>query len=130
MTSAWPVQVTDVHLSQSDVKRFHRFMDFVNHTIPQLIPHLVLLTGDITDGRRSFSFEPRGQVQAEWEMYRTALRGALDTAAYLPWLDNRGNHDAFAVTHFGADGDLYPSYRGHAGERDSDAEYEFTLRTR
>lgn len=51
--------------------------------------------GDITDANKPLLAALRGQNVEEWDMYRAALS---DSAANdIPWLDVRGNHDAFNV---------------------------------
>ena len=118
----WFVQVSDTHLSVFDEGRNQRFHTFINQHLPVIQPELVLVTGDITDankGRKDLT-ERRGQNVEEWSRYKEEvspiqtkkLRGStklnedmssegIPTAPinnmYIPWLDIRGNHDAFNV---------------------------------
>ncbi len=72
-----------------------------------------MCAGDITDALRPL-FQPRGQNAAEWAAYTRVLRGARDAGVLpttVPWLDIRGNHDAFNVPWLGHRNDFFHTSR-------------------
>ncbi len=59
-------------------------------------------SGDITDAKMPlFDLSARGQIDAEWQAYSHALSDAAQLIGKMPWLDVRGNHDAFNVPYYG-----------------------------
>lgn len=84
------------------------FNSLLQDSLPVIDPAFVVCTGDITDANKGLTPDRRGQNEEEWESYRTALRGAgVDGPGGLPWLDVRGNHDAFNVPTYAADQNLF-----------------------
>ena len=109
----WFVQVSDIHISRYYPDREARFGAFL-HSLHRVQPRLVLESGDIADSKTDVSLDRRAQSEAEWRAYHSALRGFHPIASgRLPWLDIRGNHDAFNVPFIGGDKDLYSKYRWH-----------------
>lgn len=91
----WFVQISDVHLSWiNDPKRKSELIEFCKDTIPYLKLPILILTGDITDGRTGL---PLGSdsYQAEWKMYNEVLEKCHEYNPNLKWLDVRGNHGKF-----------------------------------
>lgn len=93
----WFLQVTDLHLSnRGHFDREDDFKEFAKTYIDIIKPHVVLITGDITDGRIPNSTFGTAQQLDEWMAYSNAISksGALNKTV---WLDIRGNHDNFNV---------------------------------
>lgn len=93
----WFLQVSDLHISnRGHYDRITDFEDFTNRYVDIFKPSAVLVTGDITDGRKLNSTFGSGPQLEEWQAYSKAVRdsGADKKTA---WLDIRGNHDNFNV---------------------------------
>lgn len=93
----WFLQVTDLHLSvRGDFDRETDFAEFAKTYVDIFKPDAVLVTGDLTDGRKINTTFGTGPQKEEWVAYSKAIResGTLDKTA---WLDIRGNHDNFNV---------------------------------
>lgn len=121
----WFVQVSDLHLSVHDPPRGAKLRRFVQTTLPMLNPAFVLVTGDVTDAKQAVAAPsfvgndaPRGQVDAEWREYRDVLRlrgggGGRDEQHGVampmrtPWLEVRGNHDAFNVASYASESNAF-----------------------
>ena len=105
-------QISDIHLSKFDAVREERFRDFLR-SLEVVQPSLVVETGDVTDAVPGINFQRRGQVDVEWQAYAAALQDAKHILDTVPWLDIRGNHDAFNVPTFGHVNDLFVKHRWH-----------------
>lgn len=93
----WFLQVTDLHLSnRGDFGRQTDFNEFAKNYVDIIQPDVVLVTGDITDGRIPNTTLGTTQQLDEWLAYSGAVSrsGALEKTT---WLDIRGNHDNFNV---------------------------------
>lgn len=95
----WFLQVTDLHLSnRGHFDREKDFAEFAEKYVNIIKPDVVLVTGDITDGRKPNSSLGTGQQLDEWQAYSNAITKANATWSHKPvWLDIRGNHDNFNV---------------------------------
>lgn len=96
----WFLQVTDLHIStlghhdrEKDLEEFaQKYVDIIK-------PDVVLVTGDITDGRVPNTTFGTGPQLDEWVAYngaitRTNVRERIKGGG---WLDIKGNHDNFNV---------------------------------
>lgn len=93
----WFLQVTDLHLSnRGNFERQTDFNEFAKTYVDIIQPDVVLVTGDITDGRIPNTTFGTAQQLDEWMAYSGAVSrsGALSKTH---WLDIRGNHDNFNV---------------------------------
>lgn len=93
----WFLQVTDLHLSnRGHFGRERDFNEFAKSYVDIIKPDVVLVTGDITDGRIPNSTLGTAPQLDEWLAYENAVKksGALNKTV---WLDIRGNHDNFNV---------------------------------
>ncbi|KAG9509324.1 Neprilysin-2 [Fragariocoptes setiger] len=91
----WFLQVTDIHISRLGHKsRKTDLLQFATEYVSTIKPSVVLVTGDITDGRTRFS--ETGQQLEEWQAYQDVITksNVLNRTA---WLDIRGNHDNLNV---------------------------------
>lgn len=98
----------------------------------ETVDPILRFAGDITDARQN-PMSPRGQHAAEWDSYSSLLRGArksLILPTHLPWLDIRGNHDAFNVPFLGHPKDYFqPSRLSAALQADNDTHYLYDVNT-
>lgn len=93
----WFLQVTDLHISnRGNFDRVEDFKEFARSYVDIIKPDVVLVTGDITDGRVPNTTLDTGPQLKEWLDYEGAVKnsGALEKTK---WLDIRGNHDNFNV---------------------------------
>lgn len=95
----WFLQVTDLHISnRGHFDREKDFAEFAEKYVNSIKPDVVLVTGDITDGRMPNSSLGTGQQLDEWQAYSNDIAKANLTWSTKPvWLDVRGNHDNFNV---------------------------------
>lgn len=97
----WFLQVTDLHLSS--IGHFDRetdFAEFAKKYVDIIRPDVVLVTGDITDGREPNTTFGTGPQEKEWVAYHEAISHSKTpdgTNLDKFWLDIRGNHDNFNV---------------------------------
>lgn len=93
----WFLQITDIHISnRGHHDREKDLQDFARNYVDFVKPDVVLVTGDITDGRKPNTTFDSGPQLDEWQAYSKAVieSGALEKTN---WLDVRGNHDNFNV---------------------------------
>ncbi|CAK8692719.1 transmembrane protein 62-like [Clavelina lepadiformis] len=110
----WFVQVSDIHISKFlDPKRGPDFAKFCSETLGTIHPELVLVTGDLTDAKEKDRIGSQ-QYLKEWETYNKILRETNVTQMF-PWLDIRGNHDAFDVMSRKDPDNYYMKYSGDKG---------------
>ena len=106
----WFLQVTDLHLSnRGDFDRATDLKEFAKNYVDIIRPGVVLVTGDITDGRKPNTTFDTGPQLDEWLAYNKAVTesGALGKTK---WLDVRGNHDNFNVYRPNDPNTLYRRY--------------------
>lgn len=93
----WFLQVTDLHLSnRGHFERVEDFNEFAKSYVDIIKPDVVLVTGDITDGRIPNSTLGTAPQLDEWLAYENAVKKS-DALSKTVWLDIRGNHDNFNV---------------------------------
>ncbi|TKY65327.1 putative metallophosphoesterase [Spatholobus suberectus] len=107
----WAVQLSDLHFS---VHHPNRALDFAKHVGPALSvinPALVLITGDLTDGK-SKDLLTMKQNEEEWVEYRNILDTVIERSGLHKSLffDLRGNHDSFGVPVVGGSSDFFSKY--------------------
>ncbi|KAA0198519.1 Transmembrane protein 62 [Fasciolopsis buskii] len=92
----WFMQITDIHLSIFRApSRATDFQHFCSEIVANIRPDLVLVSGDLTDGKTENMLGSR-QYLEEWNTYSRILNESNVLNA-TRWLDIRGNHDAFNV---------------------------------
>lgn len=108
----WFLQVTDLHLSvKNQTQREKDFNDFARNYVELIKPDVVLVTGDITDGRKPNTLLGSGQQLEEWMAYSNAIaRSNEHNKNTTVWLDIRGNHDNFNVYRPKDPNNLYRKY--------------------
>lgn len=91
----WAAQVTDLHISQfrGRPERSKGLSSLCSFLKRRVRPSVALLTGDIVDAK-DYKLFGSTQYKEEWEEYAEAMR---ECSPDFPWLDIRGNHDAFDV---------------------------------
>ncbi|KAL0317558.1 UNVERIFIED_CONTAM: putative metallophosphoesterase [Sesamum angustifolium] len=107
----WVVQLSDLHFSVHHPERALEFQEIVGFALSFIKPSLVLLTGDLTDGK-SKDLLIMKQDEDEWIEYQKVMqdvvqRSGLDRSAFY---DIRGNHDNFGVPVVGGSYDFYSKY--------------------
>ncbi|KAL6132398.1 hypothetical protein ACLB2K_064641 [Fragaria x ananassa] len=107
----WVVQLSDLHFSVHHPDRATDFTSLVGPALSMINPSLVLITGDLTDGKSKDLLTTK-QNEEEWVEYRTAMdnvikRSGLDKTAFF---DLRGNHDNFGVPAVGGAFDFFSKY--------------------
>ncbi|KAF5454923.1 hypothetical protein F2P56_024552, partial [Juglans regia] len=107
----WVVQLSDLHFSVHHPERALDFKNVVGPVLSVIKPSLVLITGDLTDGK-SKDLLTMKQNEEEWVEYRNImevviLRSGLDKSIFF---DVRGNHDNFAVPTVGGAFDFFSKY--------------------
>lgn len=108
---AWVVQLSDLHFSVHHPERARDFVEMVGPTLSLIKPFLVLITGDLTDGK-SKDLLTMKQDENEWIEYRNVMdevieRSGLDKSIFY---DLRGNHDNFGVPAIGSSFDFFSKY--------------------
>ncbi|OEL16685.1 putative metallophosphoesterase [Dichanthelium oligosanthes] len=104
----WAVQLSDLHLSVFHPDRAADFRRHVGDALAIVNPALVLITGDLTDGKSKDLLSSR-QEKLEWIEYERVI----DDVAYKSGLDKeifydlRGNHDSYGVPEVGGMFDFY-----------------------
>ncbi|KAI4304177.1 hypothetical protein MLD38_039726 [Melastoma candidum] len=107
----WVVQLSDLHFSVHHPDRARDFASHAKRALSIIKPSLVLITGDLTDGK-SEDLLTMKQDEAEWIEYRdviddVASRSGIDRSLFY---DVRGNHDSFGVPIRGGPLDYYAKY--------------------
>ncbi|KAL3000687.1 hypothetical protein AAZX31_09G227100 [Glycine max] len=107
----WVVQLSDLHFSVHHPNRALDFAKLVGPALSVINPSLVLITGDLTDGK-SKDLLTMKQNEDEWVEYRTVLdtvikRSRLHKSLFF---DLRGNHDSFGVPVVGGSFDFFSKY--------------------
>lgn len=114
----WVVQLSDLHFSVHHPDRALDFKTLVGPALSMINPSLVLITGDLTDGK-SKDLLTMKQNEDEWVEYKNVMddvvkRSGLDKNIFY---DLRGNHDNFGVPLVGGSFDFFSKYsiNGHLG---------------
>lgn len=107
----WVVQLSDLHFSVHHPDRARDFARYVAPALSLINPSLVLITGDLTDGK-SEDLLTMKQSEEEWVEYRDVMddvvrRSGIDESLFY---DLRGNHDSFGVPVRGGPLDFYAEY--------------------
>ncbi|CAL0303279.1 unnamed protein product [Lupinus luteus] len=118
----WVVQLSDIHFSVHHPDRAHDFDKYVGPALKTINPSLILITGDLTDGK-SKDLLTMKQNEDEWVEYRDVMdsvieRSGLDKSLFF---DLRGNHDNFGVPVVGGSLDFFSKYsiNGQLGRSES-----------
>ncbi|KAL5565817.1 hypothetical protein UlMin_028981 [Ulmus minor] len=107
----WVVQLSDLHFSVHQPDRAFDFKKLVGPALSMINPSLVLITGDLTDGK-SKDLLTMKQNEEEWLEYQNVMedvvkRSRLDKNIFF---DLRGNHDNFGVPVVGGSFDFFSKY--------------------
>ncbi|XP_027353110.1 putative metallophosphoesterase At3g03305 [Abrus precatorius] len=107
----WVVQLSDLHFSVHHPNRALDFTDHVGPTLSIINPSLVLITGDLTDGK-SKDLLTMKQHEDEWVEYRDVMDAVIERSGVHKSLffDLRGNHDSFGVPVIGGAFDFFSKY--------------------
>ncbi|XP_062207741.1 putative metallophosphoesterase At3g03305 [Phragmites australis] len=114
----WAVQLSDLHFSVHHPERAYDFRRYVGPALAMVNPSLVLITGDLTDGK-SKDLLTMKQNEVEWMEYKSTIKDIIETSQ-LPrriFYDLRGNHDSFGVPTSGGVYDFYQKYSINANLR-------------
>ncbi|XP_019059692.1 PREDICTED: putative metallophosphoesterase At3g03305 [Tarenaya hassleriana] len=116
----WVVQLSDLHFSVHHPDRALDFKNIVGPALSLINPSLVLITGDLTDGK-SKDLLTMKQNEDEWLEYENVInevvkRSGLNKSIFY---DLRGNHDNFGVPAVGSSVDFFSKYsiNGQIGRR-------------
>ncbi|KAJ2851882.1 hypothetical protein GGI22_005226, partial [Coemansia erecta] len=109
--------LTFVHASDVHISKFYpkgglvHFQHFLHTAVPLISPRLVVVTGDLTDGKDKHKLVSLQQIE-EWEAYQRALGSAKVTAKFNGtfYRDQRGNHDCFNMFGFESPANMYRTY--------------------
>ncbi|XP_066313053.1 putative metallophosphoesterase At3g03305 [Miscanthus floridulus] len=107
----WVAQLSDLHFSVHHPERAYDFRRYVGPALAMVNPDLVLITGDLTDGK-SKDLLTMKQNKVEWVEYERTMKEIIESSK-LPrriFYDLRGNHDSFGVPASGDDCDFYNKY--------------------
>lgn len=107
----WVAQLSDLHFSVHHPERAYDFRRYVGPALAMVNPALVLITGDLTDGK-SKDLLTMKQNEVEWIEYKSTMKDVIESST-LPrriFYDLRGNHDSFGVPASGGDYDFYQKY--------------------
>ncbi|TKV96973.1 hypothetical protein SEVIR_9G465600v4 [Setaria viridis] len=107
---AWVVQVSDLHISAYSTERAAD-LALLGTALRAIRPHLLLVTGDITDAKNQQRTTSR-QDEYEWVTYKKTIdaivrRGGIDKSRIF---DIRGNHDTYGVPYRGVKLDFFSTY--------------------
>ncbi|KAL6907531.1 hypothetical protein ACP4OV_002570 [Aristida adscensionis] len=108
---AWVVQVSDLHISAYHPERAADLARHLGGALRAIRPHLLLVTGDITDAKNRRRTTSR-QDEYEWLTYKKTIdaivrRGGIDKSRIF---DIRGNHDTYGVPRRGGKLDFFSTY--------------------
>ncbi|CAL4938620.1 unnamed protein product [Urochloa decumbens] len=107
---AWVVQVSDLHISAYSPERAAD-LALLGTALRAIRPHLLLVTGDITDAKNRQRTTSR-QDEYEWVTYKKTIdaiagSGGIDKSRIF---DIRGNHDTYGVPYRGGKLDFFSTY--------------------
>ncbi|KAF7041968.1 hypothetical protein CFC21_051679 [Triticum aestivum] len=108
---AWVVQVSDLHISAYHPDRAADLASLLGTALRTIRPHLLLVSGDITDAKNSKRTTSR-QDADEWITYKKTIdaivaKGGIDKRRIF---DIRGNHDTYGVPYRGSELDFFSTY--------------------
>ncbi|KZV37347.1 metallophosphoesterase-like, partial [Dorcoceras hygrometricum] len=107
----WVVQLSDLHFSVHHPDRARDFRKIVGPALSFIKPALVLITGDLTDGK-SKDLVVMKQDEEEWIEYQNVMREVVKRSGLneSSFYDVRGNHDNFGVPSIGGSYDFFSKY--------------------
>ncbi|KAJ4871358.1 putative metallophosphoesterase [Raphanus sativus] len=107
----WVVQLSDLHFSVHHPERAIDFRDTVAPALSLINPSLVLITGDLTDGK-SEDLLTMKQNEQEWLEYSSVMRDVVKRSGLNKTIfyDLRGNHDNFGVPSLASSVDFFSKY--------------------
>ncbi|KAJ7965252.1 Metallophosphoesterase domain-containing protein [Quillaja saponaria] len=107
----WVVQLSDLHFSIHHPDRAIDFNKFVGPALSMINPSLVLITGDLTDGK-SKDLLTMKQNEDEWVEYQNVMEDVIKRSGLNKsiFFDLRGNHDNFGVPVVGGSFDFFSRY--------------------
>lgn len=126
----WVVQLSDLHFSVHHPDRARDFNNLVATSLSFINPSLVLITGDLTDGK-SKDLLTMKQDEKEWVEYHNVMEDVVRTSGLDKsiFYDLRGNHDNFGVPSVGGSFDFFSNYSLNAQAGRSGNVNSVTLRT-
>ncbi|KAL3833924.1 hypothetical protein ACJIZ3_008660 [Penstemon smallii] len=126
----WVVQLSDLHFSVHHPKRAHDFREIVGPTLSFINPSLVLLTGDLTDGKSKDHLTMK-QDEKEWIEYQQVMRDVIKRSGLNEriFYDVRGNHDNFGVPILGGKFDYFSKYSVNGKLQRSEKVNSVTIQT-
>uniref|UniRef100_A0A1D1YMW8 Putative metallophosphoesterase At3g03305 n=1 Tax=Anthurium amnicola TaxID=1678845 RepID=A0A1D1YMW8_9ARAE len=112
----WVVQLSDLHFSVFHPERALDFSSLVGPALAMIKPSLVLITGDLTDGK-SEDLLTMKQNEKEWMEYQKTMMDVIGSSGLDQkiFYDLRGNHDKFGVPEVRGTYDFYQEYSVNAG---------------
>ncbi|KAG9447054.1 hypothetical protein H6P81_013182 [Aristolochia fimbriata] len=124
----WVVQLSDLHFSVFHPERAIDFERIVGPALALIRPSLVMITGDLTDGK-SKDLLTMKQNEEEWEEYRKVMENVIKRSGLgnEVFYDLRGNHDKFGVPVVGGDFDFFNKYSMNGVLRRKGNVYSITL---
>lgn len=107
----WVVQLSDLHFSVHHPERAIDFKNIVGPALRMINPSLVLITGDLTDGK-SKDLLTMKQNEDEWLEYQNITEDVIKRSGLNKsiFYDLRGNHDSFGVPEVGGSFDFFSKY--------------------
>ncbi|XP_017975987.1 PREDICTED: putative metallophosphoesterase At3g03305 isoform X1 [Theobroma cacao] len=107
----WVVQLSDLHFSVHHPDRAFDFKTLLPPALSMINPSLVLITGDLTDGKSKDLLVMR-QNEEEWVEYKNIMEDVVKRSGFDKsiFYDLRGNHDNFGVPVVGGSFDFYSKY--------------------
>ncbi|PON42214.1 Calcineurin-like phosphoesterase domain, apaH type [Parasponia andersonii] len=107
----WVVQLSDLHFSAHHPDRALDFKKFVGPALSMINPSLVLITGDLTDGKSKDSLTMKLNEE-EWLEYRDVMEDVVKSSRLDKsiFFDLRGNHDNFGFPVAGGSFDFFSKY--------------------
>ncbi|KAJ0237176.1 putative metallophosphoesterase [Hirschfeldia incana] len=126
----WVVQLSDLHFSVHHPERAIDFRDTIAPALSLINPSLVLITGDLTDGK-SEDLLTMKQNEQEWLEYESVMQDVVKTSGLNMTLfyDLRGNHDNFGVPYVGSSVDFFSKYSINAQMGRKESVNSITLET-
>ncbi|XP_047316102.1 putative metallophosphoesterase At3g03305 [Impatiens glandulifera] len=111
----WVVQLSDLHFSVHNPERAQDFKELIGPALSLVNPSLVLLTGDLTDGKSKDMLVMK-QDETEWVEYQNTLKHVVEESGLNKniFYDLRGNHDSFGMPAVGFPSDFYSRYSVNA----------------